>query len=748
MRYALLIGILCLLSFPAFAQFQSPATSATAGGACTGSNFILPDVNGHILQCVGGVWTVVTNNGGTIYLGTSAAVTNPQRNGDPTTGLFSPAVDNVAIATGGAESFLMNSAGMVAIGPTVTSVTTGTALDLSTATNSFLLPIGTTGQRPTGVNGMIRYNSTLNTAEGFINGAWTSLGGSGSIYLGTSSTAANPQISGDATSGFYTPTASTVAVTAGGVEVMQWNSLSSGVDYLSITPGKSGTAPTIAVAGSTVTQGLNLSTKNTAAVNITSANGGLELNGMNKIRFPTSDTTTGGSIAIGSSALAAQTSSAAYGNTAVGYQSIKSGAGPGNTAFGYQALISGATAASTAIGYQALYKHVTGSGETAVGYQALYNDNGANNDNTAVGYQALYSVLDNNGQLDAAFGYQALYSGDGNQNSAFGYQALYASAGYGSTAIGMGALSQDSSSGPNTAVGVFAGGGIISGTTNVAVGDDALAGGSGSYSGDTAVGSNALVLDYSTGPNTGVGWSAIYAGGDNGAGPFSVTGTDNVAVGAATMGYHSGAGVSGSYNVALGDDSLTSITTGGNNTALGDNALINVHSGSNNASLGAEAGSAITTGSNNVTIGPDVGYTTLATGSYNILIGTSSSVDTISGSTSFELNIGNAIIVDMHTPTIASGFGTSPSVTHGTSNAAFTVNVGTGGSASSGVISFTNTANGWLCDVTDTTSYASYVTVSVPTSPTSVTLYNYSRTTGLATAWAASDILGVKCNGY
>jgi hypothetical protein len=53
--------------------------------------------------------------------------------------------------------------------------TTGSALDLSYNTNSALLPVGTTGQRPTGVNGMMRYNSTVGAIEGYIGGAWASI---------------------------------------------------------------------------------------------------------------------------------------------------------------------------------------------------------------------------------------------------------------------------------------------------------------------------------------------------------------------------------------------------------------------------------------------------------------------------------------------------------------------------------------------------------------------------------------------
>lgn len=58
----------------------------------------------------------------------------------------------------------------VAIG--TTSLSTGTALDMKSTTSSIALPVGTTGQRPTGIEGMIRYNSTTLAVEVFANSAW------------------------------------------------------------------------------------------------------------------------------------------------------------------------------------------------------------------------------------------------------------------------------------------------------------------------------------------------------------------------------------------------------------------------------------------------------------------------------------------------------------------------------------------------------------------------------------------------
>jgi hypothetical protein len=50
-------------------------------------------------------------------------------------------------------------------------------------TGSILIPVGTTGQRPAGVNGKIRYNSTDGAYEGYSTGAWRQFSLSGGVTL-------------------------------------------------------------------------------------------------------------------------------------------------------------------------------------------------------------------------------------------------------------------------------------------------------------------------------------------------------------------------------------------------------------------------------------------------------------------------------------------------------------------------------------------------------------------------------------
>lgn len=100
-------------------------------------------------------------------------------------------------------------------------------------------------------------------------------------------------------------------------------------------------------------------------------------------------------------------------------------------------------------------------------------------------------------------------------------------------------------------------------------------------------------------------------------------------------------------------------------------------------------------------------------------------------------------------PTISSGFGSSPSIVNNNGTCAFEINVGTGGSASTGVIGLPAAAHGWVCQVGDITTSASFVTYqAAPLSTTSAQVANTSRTTGLNIAWTASDHLVVSCFGY
>jgi hypothetical protein len=110
-------------------------------------------------------------------------------------------------------------------------------------------------------------------------------------------------------------------------------------------------------------------------------------------------------------------------------------------------------------------------------------------------------------------------------------------------------------------------------------------------------------------------------------------------------------------------------------------------------------------------------------------------------------NVNGVRVLSATAPTIASGFGTSPSITASAGTAAFKVTVGTGGAAS-GVLTFPAATTGWAVNCTDVTNRVTIVAVAVSTSTTSVTVEAYSRTTGLASTFVAGDVLEFSALGY
>jgi hypothetical protein len=116
-----------------------------------------------------------------------------------------------------------------------------------------------------------------------------------------------------------------------------------------------------------------------------------------------------------------------------------------------------------------------------------------------------------------------------------------------------------------------------------------------------------------------------------------------------------------------------------------------------------------------------------------------------------DVNLTTKKLISVTAPTISSGFGTSPSVTANNGTAAFTVNVGTGGTSSSGVISLPVASVGWNCMVNNNTASAAHRadnTVQTASTTNSVTIENQTKSTGAAVAWTASDALRLNCFAY
>ena len=143
-----------------------------------------------------------------------------------TTSFIAPGSAGTFLISTGASSAPSWAAGQVTVGSTAISLGSTSAslagLDILTATgtSNWKIPAGTTGQRPvTPATGMIRYNSTLSSFEGYAAAAWASLGGVKSvdgftfIIAETSASASNGDLD------FYAEDGAGTAST----QVGQWN---------------------------------------------------------------------------------------------------------------------------------------------------------------------------------------------------------------------------------------------------------------------------------------------------------------------------------------------------------------------------------------------------------------------------------------------------------------------------------------------------------------------------------------------
>lgn len=117
--------------------------------------------------------------------------------------------------------------------------------------------------------------------------------------------------------------------------------------------------------------------------------------------------------------------------------------------------------------------------------------------------------------------------------------------------------------------------------------------------------------------------------------------------------------------------------------------------------------------------------------------------------TSGNIVYGTKLLVSATAPTIASGFGTSPSISGSNGTAAFQVTVGTGGTASTGVITMPAANAGWSCSAADVTTASTsvYLTKQTASTTTSITITNY-NTAGTATAWVAGDKINLSCMAF
>ena len=210
----------------------------------------------------------------------------------------------------------------------------------------------------------------------------------------------------------------------------------------------------------------------------------------------------------------------------------------------------------------------------------------------------------------------------------------------------------------------------------------------------------------------------------------------------------------GSLNTGTGAFSLRSIGLGAGNTATGALSLMSLANSYNatadgynsfpiatvgyNTGMGANVGAKCTTCTQNTVMGQSVASTTLTTGVGNILIGTSSAIDTISSATNNEVNIGGLIEYNVSTGiTVTSGLGTGP-VVSGLGTQFFLITAGTGTPTTTTVLGLPPAANDWFCRANDKTAG----TVAAETASTTT-----SSTQQWSVAPSAGDVIKVSCVG-
>ncbi len=153
---------------------------------------------------------------------------------------------------------------------------------------------------------------------------------------------------------------------------------------------------------------------------------------------------------------------------------------------------------------------------TAMGYSAMYNAGYGAEFNTAIGAQTLHTNID--GDNNIAIGYRALFSNNNDMNTAVGCYSLYNNTSDSNTAIGFQSAYNNTTGTSNVAIGVNALKFNQTGSFNCAMGNYALHNGTGSA--NVAVGYKALQNNINGSYNTAVGLNAGYSNTRNYSGTF------------------------------------------------------------------------------------------------------------------------------------------------------------------------------------------------------------------------------------
>ena len=195
---------------------------------------------------------------------------------------------------------------------------------------------------------------------------------------------------------------------------------------------------------------------------------------------------------------------------------------------------------------------------------------------------------------------------------------------------------------------------------------------------------------------------------------------------------------------------LTSLGVAGDVTAASGEAILSNSTTTGVVKLGESASSGIvqnSTGSSQIRIfGP-------TNGTPNIInfLTNSASAGTIDAAQKWRLSslgdINGNLIISSTAPTIASGFGTSPSIV-AANTAAFRIVVGSGGTDSLGTITFPAASTGWVCSVQNITNPLPYRTAQIAYGTTQVQVGNINPAGTSYIAWTAGDVLLFQCAAF
>ena len=223
------------------------------------------------------------------------------------------------------------------------------------------------------------------------------------------------------------------------------------------------------------------------------------------------------------------------------------------------------------------------------------------------------------------------------------------STGQGNVALNFEALNSVTTTSNNIGIGRYSGR-YTTGNANIAIGEQALEGASGSTTGsnNVCIGLQAahsatslyesVILGYQAGCKfttserpVAVGYKALYN---------CTTGNKNVGIGV-EAGKGSSSGFTGQRNIFIGDEGGAAMTSGTDCIFMGRQAGHDNTTGSYNIALGNGSAGLLTTGSNNVFIGQRAGNA-LITGSNNICLGYDS--DPVGSASSDSVTLGNSSI--------------------------------------------------------------------------------------------------------